>query len=456
MTRQTRQTGQTGQTREDTQAASQAAPAQGVGPGRARQAQIYRAGALGQRPRVPADADELERRARRAMSRRAWAYVAGGAGSGRTVRANREAFQRWSILPRMLAGAATRELGTTLLGRRLPAPLLLAPIGAADLVRRGADVLSAAAAAELGVPFVISSQGCSPMEEVAAAMGTGPRWFQLYWSTDEALVDSLLRRAEAVGAEAIVVTLDTTMLGWRPQDLDLGSLPFAQGIGIAQYTSDPRFREVVAERLAAGRGGGRPARVTPGAVRTLVSVGRQHPGTLRHNLRSPEPRAAVEAFLDIYSNPGLRWEHLATLRERTSLPIVLKGILHPEDARRAVDLGVSAIVVSNHGGRQVDGAIASLDALPAIRAAVGEGLALILDSGVRSGADVFTALALGADAVAIGRPYLYGLALGGRSGVRDVVANIVAELDLTMGLSGVRSVADISTAMLTGPSSPSA
>ena len=187
-----------------------------------------------------------------------------------------------------------------------------------------------------------------------------------------------------------------------------------------------------------------------------MSVGRQHPGTLRHNLRSPEPRAAVEAFLDIYSNPGLSWEHLATLRERTSLPIVLKGILHPEDARRAVDLGVSAIVVSNHGGRQVDGAIASLDALPAIRAAVGEGLALILDSGVRSGADVFTALALGADAVAIGRPYLYGLALGGRSGVRDVVANIVAELDLTMGLSGVRSVADISTAMLTGPSSPSA
>ena len=263
MTRQTRQTGRARQTGESTQAASQAAsqaaPASEVGPGRARQAQIYRAGALGQRPRVPADAEELERRARRTMSRRAWAYVAGGAGSGRTVRANREAFQRRSILPRMLAGAATRDLGTTLLGRRLPAPLLLAPIGAADLVRRGADLLSAAAAAELAVPYVISSQGCSPMEEVAAAMGTGPRWFQLYWSTDEALVDSLLHRAEAVGAEAVVVvTLDTTMLGWRPQDLDLGSLPFAQGIGIAQYTSDPRFREVVAERLASRRAAGAP------------------------------------------------------------------------------------------------------------------------------------------------------------------------------------------------------
>ena len=420
-----------------------------TGPGRQRQAAIYRAGVLGERPRVPADFAELERRARRAMSRRAWAYVAGGAGEGLTMRANRRAFERWEIVPRQLRGAASRDLGISLFGRQLPTPLLLAPIGAAALVRRASDLLTGAAAAELGVPYVISSQGCSPMEEVAAAAGPAPRWFQLYWSTDEALVDSLLRRAEAIGSDAVVVTLDTTMLGWRPQDLNLGSLPFARGIGIAQYTSDPRFQQIVAERLARATPASRPpTRVTPAAVRSLLSITREHPGAFRDNLRSPVPRAAVETFLDIYSNPGLGWEHLATLRERTRLPIVLKGILHPDDARRAVELGVSGIVVSNHGGRQVDGSAASLDALPGIRAAVGPGTALILDSGVRSGADVVKALALGADAVAIGRPYVYGLALSGREGVRDVVENILAELDLTMGLSGIASVDGLGPEML--------
>jgi isopentenyl diphosphate isomerase/L-lactate dehydrogenase-like FMN-dependent dehydrogenase len=349
----------------------------------------------------------------------------------------------------MLSGAATRDLGTTLLGRRLPTPLVLAPIGAADLVRRGSDLLTAGAAAGLGIPYVISSQGCSPMEEVAGAMGPAPRWFQLYWSTDEPLVDSLIRRAEASGCEALVVTLDTTMLGWRPQDLNLASLPFAQGIGIAQYTSDPRFREIVAQRLAAPSSRPRDGvRVTPAAVRSLLSITREHPGAFRDNLRSPEPRAAVEAFLDIYSNPGLTWEHIATLRDRTSLPVLLKGILHPDDAQRAVALGVSGVVVSNHGGRQVDGAIASLDALPAVREAVGPDTTIVLDSGVRSGADVVKALALGADAVAIGRPYLYGLALAGRDGVREVLANLLAELDLTLGLSGCASLADVTSDLL--------
>lgn len=341
----------------------------------------------------------------------------------------------------MLRGHARRDLAVNLLGRDLPTPLLLAPIGPAALAHRDSDLLAAGAAAGHGVPFVISSQGCSPMEQVAAVMGQAPRWFQLYWSTDEQLVDSLIRRAEAIGSDALVVTLDTTMLGWRPQDLNLGSLPFSRGIGIAQYTSDPRFQQIVADRLAAPRTGGRPAaRITPTAVRSLLSIMREHPGRLRDNLRSPAPCAAVEAFLDIYSNPGLSWEHLATLRERTRLPVVLKGIVHPDDAVRAVGLGVSGIVVSNHGGRQVDGALAALDALPVVREAVGTRTTLILDSGVRSGADVFKAVALGADAVAIGRPWVYGPALAGAAGVRDVVANILAELDLTMGLAGVASV----------------
>jgi isopentenyl diphosphate isomerase/L-lactate dehydrogenase-like FMN-dependent dehydrogenase len=422
-----------------------------VGPGRTRQGLVYRAGVLGHRPTVPTDFGELERRAQAAMSPRAWAYVAGAAGEGATARANRAAFDRHRIVPRMLPGRAQRDLSTELLGRRLPAPVLLAPVGAAALVHRDSDTAIGAAAAELGLPYILSNQGCSPMEEVASAMGPAPRWFQLYWSTDEPLVDSLLARAEASGAEAVVVTLDTTMLGWRPQDLNLGSLPFSQGIGIAQYTSDPRFQQIVAERVGDGagrKGSGEDVKFTLGALRSLLSISREHPGDLRSNLRSPTPRAAVETFLDIYSNPGLTWAQLATLRERTSLPFLVKGVLHPDDARRAVEVGASGIVVSNHGGRQVDGAIASLDALPAVRAAVGPELPLVLDSGVRTGSDVAKAIALGADAVAIGRPYVYGLALAGREGVRDVLANIVAELDLTLGLSGVGSVAELGPELL--------
>lgn len=420
------------------------------GVGRDRQSDIFRAGVLGRRPAVPTDFAELERRAKRSMSPKAWAYVAGGAGEGRTMRNNRTAFDQWAIVPRMAHGIAHRDLSVQLLGRRLSSPILLAPVGAGQLVDPDCDLHVARAAAEVGVPYVFTNQGGTPMEECAAAMGDAPRWVQLYWSTDEALVDSLIQRAEAVDAGALVVTLDTTSLGWRPQDLNLGSLPFAQGLGIGQYTSDPRFRELVRERIAAARESGvkQEVEVTLGAIRSLLSITRSHPGTFLKNLRSPEPRASVEAFLDIYSNPALSWDHLATLRERTHLPVVLKGILHPDDARRAFELGVDAIVVSNHGGRQVDSSIASLVALQHVREAVGSEPTVLMDSGIRSGADVFTAIALGADAVLLGRPYMYGLALAGQRGVEEVVANVIAELDLTMSLTGVRGLADITADML--------
>ena len=415
-----------------------------VGPGRVRQGVIYRGGVLGRRPAVPTGFPELERAARRASSKRGWAYVAGGAGVGHTMRNNRLAFDRWAIVPRMAHGVTERDLHTTVVNTSLSSPLLLAPVGAGALLSENSDLKIARAAAATGVPYVFSNQGCNTMEDCAGAMGDTPRWMQLYWSTDEQLVDSLLHRAEVVGAGAVVVTLDTTVLGWRPQDLDLGSLPFARGQGIAQYTSDPRFRDVVRQRIEAARGRAVPrAEITLGAIRTLLSITRNHPGRFLANLRSPEPRAAVETFLDIYSNPGLSWAHLATLRERTRLPIVLKGILHPDDARRAVDLGVDAVVVSNHGGRQTDNTIASLDALVEIRAAIGRRPTLLLDSGIRSGADVFIALALGADAVLLGRPYMYGLAVAGQRGVEEVIRNVVAEFDLTMALTGARSVADI-------------
>ncbi len=419
------------------------------GPGRLRQETIYRQGVFGRTPAVPTDFGTLEVRARSASSPTAWAYVAGGAGEGRTMRNNRAAFDRWSIVPRMAHGNTTRDLSLELLGTTLPAPILLAPIGAGALMADDSDLHIARGAAAHGVPYIFSNQGCNPMEDCAAAMGAAPRWVQLYWSTDEDLVDSMIARAEAIGAGALVVTLDTTLLGWRPMDLNLGSLPFSRGIGIAQYTSDPRFAEIVRQRIAAAAGAGKQAtEITLGAIKTLLSMTRNHPGGFVENLRSPQPRAAVETFLDIYSNPGLSWEHLATLRERTRLPVVLKGILHPDDARKAFDSGVEAIVVSNHGGRQVDNAIASLDALIGIRGAVGDGPTVLLDSGVRTGADVFTALALGADAVLLGRPYMYGLALAGEQGVTEVVANVIAELDLTMALSGTADLASITRDLL--------
>jgi L-lactate dehydrogenase (cytochrome) len=311
------------------------------------------------------------------------------------------------------------------------------------MAHREADVAVARAAAAEGVPMIISNQASRPMEEVAAAMGDAPRWFQLYWSTEDRVVESLVARAEAIGAGALVVTLDTTMLGWRPRDLDLAWLPFAHGQGIAQYTSDPGFARVVDERMAAPAGDRPTPRPALAALRTLIDITRAHPGGFAANLRSPRPRASVEAFLDTYSRPSLTWEDLAFVRARTELPILLKGVLHPADAVRALDEGMDGIVVSNHGGRQVDGAIGAVEALPAIAEAVAGRAPVLLDSGVRSGADAFKALALGASAVCIGRPYVYGLALAGEAGVREVIQNLAAEFDLTMGLAGCASVAEI-------------
>jgi L-lactate dehydrogenase (cytochrome)/lactate 2-monooxygenase len=381
------------------------------------------------------------------MTRRAWAYVAGGAGQQRTVRANREAFDRHRLVPRMLVDVAERDLSVELLGRRLPSPVLLAPIGVLELVHREAEYAVARAARATGVPMVISTQGSVPMEATAEALGDTPRLYQLYWSSDEDVVRSFLERAEKIGSDAIVVTLDTHVLGWRTYDLDLGYLPFARAEGIAQYLSDPAFRALAGSRSPATSP--RPtARELPAALRSLLSIARHHPGRLRDNLRSAAPRAAVETFLDVFSRSDLTWADLARLREMTSLPIYLKGLQDPRDAVLALDHGVDGIIVSNHGGRQVDGAVASLDALPGVVDAVGGRVPVLFDSGIRGGADVVTALALGARAVLLGRPYVYGLALAGESGVRAVVEHLLAELDLTMALVGCRRVDDITRDLL--------
>lgn len=415
---------------------------------RAVQSEVYRAGVSGTKPAVPVDFDALERAARKAVSADAFAYLAGGAGSERTIAANRAAFDRWGIWPRVLRDVSQRDLSIEMLGRRRATPFLLSPIGVAELAHAEADVAVGRAAAELDVPFVLSNQASRPMEEVAAAMGDRARWFQLYWSASDELNASLLRRAEASGCEAIVVTLDTHLLGWRTRDLDLAYLPFTRGLGIAQYTSDPVFAELVRERVARGGAGTRP-KVTPRLLASAFSIARSGSrtplvdGGVRAALRSPLPRAAIETFLDVFADAALEWDDLARLREWTSLPVLLKGIVHPDDAARALEHGVDGIVVSNHGGRQVDGSVATLDALPEIAERVGGRVPIVLDSGVRGGADAFTALALGATAVGIGRPYAYGLAVAGSDGVREVVRNHIAELDVTMALAGHRSVAEI-------------
>ncbi len=405
--------------------------------GRVRQGQIYNDGVLGRRTRVPVTWDALVGRARRAMTAAGFAYVEGGAGRESTMRANRDAFESWQLVPRVLRDVSRRDTSVELLGRVIPAPVLLGPVGVSSMAHRDGDVAVARAAAATGVPMVFSNQASRSMEECAAVMGDSPRWFQLYWSTVDELVESFLSRAEACGCEAVVVTLDTTMLGWRGRDLDLGSLPFARGWGIAQYTSDPVFQQLAAARPADPR-----PDVTLGALRTLLDMSRAHPGSLLDNLRSPLPGAAVRTFLETYSRPSISWSDLAWLRSKTSLPIVLKGVLHPDDARLAVDHGVDGMVVSTHGGRQVDGSVGALDALPAVVAAVDGRVPVLLDSGVRGGADVLKAVALGATAVLLGRPWVYGLAAGGSAGVVEVIENVLAELDLTLGLVGATSIAE--------------
>ncbi|MGY1802920.1 alpha-hydroxy-acid oxidizing protein [Blastococcus sp. SYSU D00922] len=419
-----------------------------AGAGRRRQNEVYRAGVYGHSPRVPVAARKLQEAAKRALNPRAYAYVAGGAGDEVTQRANRAAFDRWAVVPRVLRDVSSRDTSVEIFGRRIPAPVLLGPVGALELVHDEADHAVARAAAATGVPMVFSNQGSYSMEECAAVMGDSPRWFQLYWSTSDELVESLVGRAEKAGCDAVVVTLDTTMLGWRPRDLDLGHLPFALGKGIAQYTSDPVFRRLVEEKVAAGGPKEPQPRPTPAAVKALVSMAKAWPGSFRDNLKSPLPRAAVETFLGIYSRPSITWDDLAWLRSKTRLPILLKGVLHPDDARRALDEGVDGLVVSTHGGRQVDRSISALDALPEVLGAVAGRAPVLLDSGIRTGGDVFTAVALGATAVLLGRPFAWGLALAGEEGVKQVISDVLGEFDLTLGLTGHTAVDQLSPDVL--------
>jgi lactate 2-monooxygenase len=412
-----------------------------------RQTQVYVSGISGRRPRVPMDERRLQRAAQGAMSKDAYAYIAAGAGNERTLRANRRSFDHWRIVPRMLRDVGRCDPSIELFGSSLQHPFLLAPIGVLELAHPEADAAVAAAARETGTPMVFSNQASRPMEQVARILGSTPKWFQLYWSKSDELVESLVERAERCGCEAIVVTLDTTLLGWRSRDLERAYLPFLRGKGIAQYTSDPVFVRLLSEPTEDPPAEQQP-RPNLHALRALIALTRAYPDGFLRTLLSGRGRAAVQRFIDIYSRPTLTWEDLPFLRERTRLPILLKGVLHPEDAARALAAGVDGIVVSNHGGRQVDGSIATLEALPAIVEKVDGQIPVLLDSGIRGGADMFKALALGASAVLLGRPYVFGLAVAGRQGVREVLQNFAADFELTMGLAGCRSVDEIDSGAL--------
>ncbi|HVU91634.1 MAG TPA: alpha-hydroxy-acid oxidizing protein [Jatrophihabitans sp.] len=369
--------------------------------------EIYLAGLGDQRPALPTDPAALEEYARERIEPDPFWYAAGAAGSGATARANLEAFDRWRIVPRMLAGAAGRSPATELFGQPLPAPVITAPIGVPGIMHPDGELAVARVTAELGLPMAVSTLSSYSLEQIAEANGDGRRWFQLYWPNDEQVCASFLTRARAAGYSVLLVTLDTWLLGWRPHDLDRAYLPFLSGQGMATYVSDPAFRAGLA--------------------------------------KPPEEDlfAALLRWLPMFSGTDKTWDHLGFLREHWDGPIVLKGIQHVDDARRAADAGMDGIVVSNHGGRQVDGAIASLDALPAIAEAVGDRVEVLFDSGVRTGADVLKAIALGAKAVLYGRPWLYGLALGGADGLRHVLRCLLADLDLALALSGNSSLADL-------------
>lgn len=374
--------------------------------------EIYLRGLAGQRPDLPLTADGLEAAARAVLPAEAFSYVAGGASTERTIAANREAFARWRIVPRMLRGVTNRDLSTTVLGTLMAAPVLTAPIGVLGLVHPDADLALTRAAAALGLTSVLSTVSSTTLEEAAAAAPNAPRWFQLYWPRDPELAQSLVGRAEAAGYRAIVVTVDTWALGWRPRDLQLGHLPFLRAQGIANYLSDPVFRS----RLD-----------TPPEESARAMEG------------------AVHKWVELFGNPALSWSDLSLLRQWTRLPVLVKGICHPDDARAALDHGVDAVVVSNHGGRQVDGARAALDCLPEVLTAVGERAPVLLDSGIRCGADVLIALALGARAVLLGRPWVYGLGLAGQRGVEHVLRALLGDLDLALALAGYASSAELDT-----------
>jgi lactate 2-monooxygenase len=392
------------------------------------QVKTYLEGSQGKMPLVSPDWQTLEQNASEKMDENTRSYILGGAGLQKSIENNRTGFDKYKIVPRMLKNVEIRDTSTTILGVNMPSPFFLCPIGVAEMAHPEGDLAISKGAAPTGIPYIFSNQASFPMEVCAKAMGETPFFFQLYWSKSRDLVASLVRRAEACGAKGIVLTLDTTILGWRTKDLDIAYLPFLKGKGIAQYTSDPVFMKMAKEEAQKAN------------LSNFMSDSVEFKQLLG--------MICVRLFTQIYTNSATTWADLAFLREHSKLPIILKGILHPDDAELAVKYGMDGIIVSNHGGRQVDGTISTIEALPAIVTVVKKRIPVMLDSGIRGGADMFKALALGADAVGLGRPHIYGLTLAGAEGVTEVIRQLQADFEITMALSGCKNISEITNECL--------
>jgi lactate 2-monooxygenase len=371
------------------------------------QDEIYLAGLRGVLPKQPIDMRALEQKAMEAWPEAVVSYVQGGCGDERTQELNVAAFDKWGLVPRMMVDSSKRDLSIELFGHKLPTPIFMAPIGVIGICSQDGhgDLTTAKAAARTGVPMVASTLTVDPLEAVAAQFGSTPGFFQLYTPTDRELAESFVRRAEAAGFKGIVVTLDTWIPGWRPRDLVRSSFPQLRGHCLANYFSDPVFRSRLAKPI------------------------------------EQDPAGAIMYWTQVFGKM-LTWSDLPWLRSLTKLPLLLKGICHPDDVRRAIDGGVDGIYCSNHGGRQANGGLGCLDMLPGVVEAAGK-TPVLFDSGVRTGSDIVKALALGATAVGIGRPYAWGLALDGADGIVHVLRSLLAEADLLMAIDGYPTLADV-------------
>jgi lactate 2-monooxygenase len=374
------------------------------------QNEIYGAGLRGFVPKVPVDFATLEKRATAAMPPHILSYLQGGCGDEFTQDHNAAAFRHWGMTPRMMIDCTKRDLSIELFGLTLPSPLFMAPVGINGICTQDGhgDLAAARASVMTGVPVMASTLSNDPLEKVAETLGDQPGFFQLYTPKNKELAESLVSRAEAARFKAIVVTLDTWVTGWRPRDLNAANFPQLRGAVLMNYFSDPVFRRLLA--------------------------------------RPPEedPATAIGTWAATFGKV-LTWADMKWLKSMTKLPIVLKGICHPDDARRAIDEGADGIYCSNHGGRQANGGIAAIDMLPGVVAASGN-TPVLFDSGIRSGSDVVKALALGATAVGVGRPYAYGLALDGAEGAAHVLKCLLAEADLLMAVNGYPTIADVRAA----------
>lgn len=361
---------------------------------------------------IPVSYEELEAKAKERLDAKPYYYVVASAGAEITATQNNRAFDKWQIVPRMLCDISSRDLRIELFGKKLSYPVLLAPVGVQSIVHQDGELATARAAAAMDVPFIASTASTFSLEKIADEMGDSHRWYQLYWSGDHEIAASMVKRAEAARYDAIVITLDTPMMAWREKDIEHAYLPFLEGQGIGNYLEDPVF----CSRLDCPP--------------------------------HEDMHSAIQLWASIFGNPALTWSDLEFIKKQTSLPILLKGILHPDDAKLAVAHGMDGIIVSNHGGRQVDRAITAIDALPEIIEAVEDQIPVLIDSGIRRGSDILKALSLGAKAVLVGRPYMYGLALAGEEGVKQVLRNLIADFDLTLALSGKRNVQELNRSVL--------